>query len=79
MPARNLVISDGLLYVQDGDSYRLVTVEAKDARLRNAYRRATGRHNRDRLKPERLPDGEYYYLDGAMKPMNAATKEGTHA
>ena len=66
MTVRRLKLTDGLLYVEDGDAFRVVTTEPKDTPLRRAYKRCTQRYNIGKRTPEWLPEGEYYYMSGVM-------------
>ena len=66
MTVRRLKLTDGLLYVEDGAAFRVVTTEPKDTALRKAYKRCTQRHNIGKRTPEWLPNGEYYYMSGVM-------------
>ena len=63
---RRMRLTGGLLYIEQGESFRLVTTLPRDKAIRKAYRRMTEKHNTFRDKPEWLPDGEYYYTHGQM-------------
>jgi len=63
---RLMRLTDGILYIEQGESYRVVTAAPMDKDIRKAYRRMTQKHNTFLDKPEWLPDGEYYYAHGQM-------------
>ena len=68
---RRMLLTDGILYIEHGESFRVITTLPRDKDVRKAYRRMTQKHNTFLTKPEYLPDGEYYYAHGQMYKRHA--------
>ena len=68
---RRMRLAGGLLYIEQGDSFRIVTTLPVDEAVRKAYRRMTAEYNTFLDTPEYLPDGEYYYAHGQMYRQHA--------